>query len=94
MLLWFIPLVIFVSMLVYFGWYVGEWGTAFGFGAILATLSVLLVMLAGLLFTQLMPQDIVDTETCEVHALVDNVQCSLYTTPPVFINGTAIESLG
>lgn len=85
MLFWFIPLVVFIGMLVYLGWYEGEWGAAIAFGSVLALLSVLVVMLAGLLFTQFMPQDIVDTDTHEVHALVDNVQCEGQVSGNVFL---------
>lgn len=85
MLFWFIPLVIFICALFSIGWRGGEWGAATGVGFILTGLSMIIIMLTGLLLTSFMPQDIVDTETCEVHALVDNVQCEGQISGNVFL---------
>jgi hypothetical protein len=84
MLFWLVPLIVFVSFVVW-GFCNSELGAGLGFGAILAALSVVLVLLAALLFNCLAPQAITETETYEIHALVDNVEYEGRVSGSVFL---------
>ena len=84
MLFWFIPLVVFVGFIIW-GICNGEFATGLGFGAILALVSVLVLMLFGLICTGLAPQAITETETHEIHALVDNVEYENRVSGSVFL---------
>ena len=84
MLFWLVPLIVFIGFVVW-GFCDGEPGAGFGFGAIFAVLSLLLLMLVGLLFTGLAPQAITETETHEIHALVDNVEYEGRVSGSVFL---------
>ncbi len=84
MLFWFVPLVIFIVVLV-ICWRDGDIGPGIGFGLLLALCGFLLTMLVGLIFTGLAPQAITETETHEIHALVDNVEYEGRVSGSVFL---------
>ena len=84
MLFWFVPLVIFIVVLVIF-WRDGDIGPGIGFGLLLALCGFLVTMLVGLIFTGLAPQAITETETHEIHALVDNVEYEGRVSGSVFL---------
>ncbi len=84
MLFWLIPLCVFVGFVIW-GIYNGEFGSGLGCGVILAIASLVLVMTVGLLFACLAPQAITETETHEIHALVDNVEYEGRISGSVFL---------
>jgi hypothetical protein len=84
MLFWLIPLIVFISFIIW-GICDGEFVSGLGYGTIFAPISILLVLLVGLLFTDLAPQAITKTETHEIHALVDNVEYEGRVSGSIFL---------
>lgn len=84
MLLWLIPLIIFVAVLVFFI-LDGEPVAGIGFGLLLALCGFLLTLCVALPLTCATPKILTETQTHEVHALVDNIQYEGYVSGNVFL---------
>lgn len=83
MLVWFIPLLVFVIFIIQA---IREWdGTLIIYGGLATIPSLLIVLLAGLICIGLAPQTITETETCEIHALVDNIEYEEHVSGNVFL---------
>lgn len=84
MLFVIVPLIVFFAVLLWIGIGEGEWGFGFVFGLLAGLAAILCVLLLSMCFIGA-PAGVINTETHEVHALVDNIQYEGRVSGSVFL---------
>lgn len=90
MLFVIIPAIVFLAIFLFFGISDGQWGCGFLFGLLFGALALVIVLLISLGFAGA-PTDIIDTETHEIHALVDNMQFEGKVSGSVFLVQSRVD---
>lgn len=90
MLFVIIPAIVFFAILLWIGVGEGEWGYGFVFGLLASLAAVLCVLLLSLCFAGA-PVEVIDTDTHEIHALVDNVQYEGRVSGSVFLVQSRVD---
>ena len=90
MLFVIIPAIVFFAVFLGIGISEGEWGYGFLFGLLAGAVAILIVLLASMCFVGA-PAGVIDTETHEIHALVDNMQFEGKVSGSVFLVQSRVD---
>lgn len=90
MLFVIIPLIVFFALFLYMGIAEGDWGPGFIMGLLGSLAAVLCVLLVSMCFVGA-PAGVIDTDTHEIHALVDNIQYEGKVSGSVFLVQSRVD---